>query len=73
MINCKNCYYDSNVCISICSQPDSFTVQIIQNGYVVYSAELLLISMQPTHQNFLFPEMNLVNVVFDQTFTKFRK
>ncbi|KYM97431.1 hypothetical protein ALC62_11723, partial [Cyphomyrmex costatus] len=52
------------------SQPDSFTVQITQNEHVVYGTKLL-IRYNPHIGIFSYPEMNPVNVVFDQTFTKF--
>ncbi|XP_011690381.1 PREDICTED: uncharacterized protein LOC105451558 [Wasmannia auropunctata] len=55
----------------VCSQPDSFTVQITENEYVVYGTELL-IRYNPHVGIFSYPEIKPVNVAFDETFIEFK-
>lgn len=61
----------TNVCVSVCSQPDSFTVQITENEYVVYGTKLLI--RYNSHIGiFSYPEIKPVNVVFDETVIEFK-
>ncbi|XP_011870197.1 PREDICTED: uncharacterized protein LOC105563308 [Vollenhovia emeryi] len=55
----------------VCSQPDSFTVQITENERVVYGTELL-IRYNPRVGIFSYPEIKPVNVVFDEAVIEFK-
>ncbi|XP_036148710.1 uncharacterized protein LOC105828770 isoform X2 [Monomorium pharaonis] len=55
----------------LCSQPESFTVQITENEYVVYGTELL-IRYNPHVGIFSYSEMKPVNVVFNETVIEFK-
>ncbi|XP_024874551.1 uncharacterized protein LOC112456324 [Temnothorax curvispinosus] len=55
----------------VCSQPDSFTVQITENEHVVYGTELL-IRHNPHVGIFSYPEIKPVNVVFNETVIEFK-
>ncbi|XP_077277814.1 uncharacterized protein LOC143905980 isoform X2 [Temnothorax americanus] len=55
----------------VCSQPDSFTVQITQNEHVVYGTELLIRHNQHVGI-FSYPEIKPVNVVFNETVIEFK-
>ncbi|KAL6265518.1 hypothetical protein P5V15_002313 [Pogonomyrmex californicus] len=57
--------------LTICSQPHSFTVQIIENEHVVYGTELL-IRHNPYIGIFSYPEIKPVNVVFNETIIEFK-
>ncbi|XP_039303606.1 uncharacterized protein LOC105196701 isoform X2 [Solenopsis invicta] len=57
--------------VIVCSQPDSFTVQITENEHVVYDTELLIRYNQHVGI-FSYPEIKVVNVVFDETVIEFK-
>ncbi|KAL0130542.1 hypothetical protein PUN28_002285 [Cardiocondyla obscurior] len=71
-VTCKNCYCGPNICVSIRSQPDSFTVQIIDNEYVVYGSELL-IRYNPHVGMFSYREVKPVNVVLNEIAIEFEE
>lgn len=55
----------------VCSQPDSFTVQITENAHVVYDTELL-IRYNPHVGISSYPEIKPVNVIFNETAIEFK-